>query len=578
MFRVRRVYDDLLPINRSAIEQSQSIIRAQFTDISDSKIRELPEKLLNPMKYDFRSVLLVCEDRKGYVKGFAQFSTQPSLKFGFLDIIALNDNSKGGGLGAALYERVQEECFNLGLDWLFFECQTDLPQYNDDLSLLKENKARLRFYERLGARPIVNTVYERPRKANAGNAYFLMVDDLDGEGGLDLTSAHAAVQSILRHKYRSLMTSREIDEILASFADDPVQVRPPKYGKTTRPHVYRRIADDKQIPLCVTDGHSIHHIKDHGYVELPVRVSSILEDLEKTDLFRRIPRKHYADRHILAVHNKKFVKYFKEVALSIDPENSLFPDVFPIRKHIGQPKNIRSHAGYYCIDVYSPINRNAFLAAREAVDATLTAAAAIESGDHFAYALVRPPGHHAGSDSFGGYCYFNSTAIAAHYLTQLGNVAILDLDYHHGNGQEEIFYQRGDVLTVSIHGDPAFEYPYFSGYKEDVGEGAGRGFNLNIPLRRGIDGAVHLKALKRACKTIKAFKPNVLVIALGLDTARNDPSGTWNLVAKDFEANGRQIAALGLPTLIVQEGGYDCSVLGENALAFLNGLWCGFYE
>ncbi|MBF0251277.1 MAG: acetylpolyamine amidohydrolase, partial [Alphaproteobacteria bacterium] len=510
MFRIRRVYDDLLPINRSAIAQAQDIIRAQFTDMSDAKIREIPEKLLNPMKYDFRTVLLVCDDRKGRVKGFAQFSAQPRLKFGFLDIIALNDSSKGGGLGAALYERVREECVALGLDWLFFECQTDLARDNDDPAQLKENRARLRFYERLGARPVMGTQYERPRKANAGNAYFLMVDDLDWEGGLDLKSAHAAVQAILRRKYKSLMTPREIDKILASFTDDPVRVRPPKYVKAARPQVYPRIAGDKKIPLCVTDGHSIHHIKDHGYVELPVRVSSILEELDQTDLFRRIPRKHFADRHILAVHDKKFFKFFKEVALSIEPENSLFPDVFPIRKHVGEPKPIRSHAGYYCIDVYSPINRNAFLAAREAVDATLTAAAAIETGDHFAYALVRPPGHHAGSDSFGGYCYFNSTAIAAHYLSRHGKVAILDLDYHHGNGQEEIFYKRGDVFTVSIHGDPAFEYPYFSGYKEDVGEDAGHGSNLNIPLKRGIDGAVYLRALKKACKAIKAYRPHVL--------------------------------------------------------------------
>ena len=131
-------------------------------------------------------------------------------------------------------------------------------------------------------------------------------------------------------------------------------------------------------------------------------------------------------------------------------------------------------------------------------------------------------------------------------------------------------------MTISIHADPAFEYPYFSGYKEDVGEGSGVGFNFNLPLKSGINGAEHLKAIQKAIKKLQNFKPNVLVIALGLDTAQNDPSGTWKLTAEDFYNNGLILGRLRYPTLIVQEGGYDCSVLGKNALAFLSGLWNGF--
>ena len=144
------------------------------------------------------------------------------------------------------------------------------------------------------------------------------------------------------------------------------------------------------------------------------------------------------------------------------------------------------------------------------------------------------------------------------------------------HGQEDIFYRRDDVLTISIHADPAFEYPYFSGYKEDTGESTGTGYNLNLPLKRDIDGAEHLRAIHKAIKKLKSFKPDVLVIALGLDTAQNDPSGTWRLVAEDFHANGLALGGLCYPTLIVQEGGYDCSVLGKNALAFLTGIWSGF--
>lgn len=578
MFRIRCVHDALLPINKNAISQVQDIIRAQFSDMADSKIREIPEKLLNPVKFNFRSMLFVCDDRKGQVKGFALFSSEPTLGFGFLDLIALSSISKGGGVGAALYQRVQEECVSLGFDWLFFESMTDLAADYPDKNQLKENVARMRFYERLGARPVVGTSYETPRRANAGNAYFLMADDLDGGQLLHQDVAKKMVHAILWRKYKKTMTEKSINKVVESFTDDPVQLRPLTYVKNRMPHEYPSISRDEKIVLCVTDGHAIHHIKNHDYAEQPVRVSSILEELDKTDLFERVPRKHFQDKHILAVHDRRFVNFFKEVALSIDPENSLFPDVFPIRKNVGKPKNIPSHAGYYCIDIYSPINRNAYLAAREAVDASLTAAKAIEDGSHFAYALVRPPGHHASHDSFGGYCYFNSTAIAAHYLSNHGRVAILDLDYHHGNGQEDIFYQRADVLTISIHADPSFEYPYFSGYKEDVGEGFGAGYNLNLPLQRDIGGEEHLRAIHKAIKKIQSFKPDVLVIALGLDTAQNDPSGTWGLVAADFHANGLVLGGLHYPTLIVQEGGYDCSVLGKNALAFLSGVWSGFVK
>ena len=578
MFRIRRVHDAVLPINRYAIEQVQQIIRDQFHDMTDAKIREIPEKLHNPMKFDFLTELFVCDDRKGRVKGFALFSAEPTLKFGFLDLIALSNATKGGGVGSALYQRIQQECVSLGFDWLFFESMSDRPEDNPDSEILKANKKRLRFYEREGARPVIGTLYERPRKANANNAYFLMADDLDSDRTLDQQTAREVVQAILRRKYKKTLADKLIHEVVNSFTDDPVMLRPWAYIKQRRAHTYPSIPKDKKIVLCVTDGHAIHHIKNHDYAEQPVRVGAILDELNKTDLFDRVPRKHFSDRHILAVHDKRFVNYFKEVALTIAPENSLFPDVFPIRKNVNQPRNIPSHAGYYCIDIYSPINRNAFLAAREAVDAALTSAAAIESGSHFVYALVRPPGHHASVDSFGGYCYFNSTAIAAHYLSGYGRVAILDLDYHHGNGQQDIFYKRNDVLTISIHADPAVEYPYFSGYKEECGEGEGLGYNLNLPLKKGIDGATHLKAVQRAIKRIKEFKPDVLVIALGLDTAQNDPSGTWNLLADDFNANGKLIGQQAYPTLVVQEGGYDCSVLGRNALAFLSGLWAGFYR
>ncbi len=224
------------------------------------------------------------------------------------------------------------------------------------------------------------------------------------------------------------------------------------------------------------------------------------------------------------------------------------------------------------MDTFTPLNKNAFLAALGALDCALSGAQALAEGRHLAYALVRPPGHHAERRLFGGFCYLNSAAAAAEYLSAFGRVAMLDIDYHHGNGQQDIFYRRSDVLTVSLHGHPRFAYPYFTGFDDERGEGEGEGFNLNLPLPESLDGRGYRQALERALKRIEAFNPQFLVVALGLDSAKGDPTGTWSLRAKDFEANGQMIGMLGLPTLVVQEGGYRNRTLGLNARSFLVGL------
>ena len=202
----------------------------------------------------------------------------------------------------------------------------------------------------------------------------------------------------------------------------------------------------------------------------------------------------------------------------------------------------------------------------------------ILEGYRLAYALVRPPGHHAEPSSFGGFCYFNSTAVAAEHLSGYGKIAILDIDYHHGNGQQEIFYERSDVLTMSIHGHPSIAYPYFSGFVGEKGRGEGKGYNINIPLPESVDSEFYQCVLRDALRRIKRFGPRFLVIAPGLDTTKEDPTGSWSLVAKDFESIGEMIGALRFPTLVVQEGGYDTQVLGINARQFLTGLWSGSYS
>jgi acetoin utilization deacetylase AcuC-like enzyme len=212
------------------------------------------------------------------------------------------------------------------------------------------------------------------------------------------------------------------------------------------------------------------------------------------------------------------------------------------------------------------------------VDCALTGAKAIIQGRRLAYALVRPPGHHAERRVFGGFCYLNSAAVAANFLSSYGRVAMLDLDYHHGNGQQDIFWKRDDVLTVSIHGDPRFAYPYFTGFADEVGEEQGRGFNVNMPLEEKVDGARYSRVLAQALAAINTFAPSFLVVCLGFDTAKADPTGSWSLSAGDFERNARAVGALGLPTLVVQEGGYNTRTLGVNARHFFRGLWTGAIE
>ncbi|MBC8439473.1 MAG: histone deacetylase family protein, partial [Deltaproteobacteria bacterium] len=192
-------------------------------------------------------------------------------------------------------------------------------------------------------------------------------------------------------------------------------------------------------------------------------------------------------------------------------------------------------------------------------------------GYHTAYALVRPPGHHAERDVFGGFCYFNNSSIAANFLSKYGKIAILDIDYHHGNGHQQIFYDRKDVFTVSIHGNPSFAYPYFTGFADERGEGEGQGFNLNLPLKKAISGKEYLVYLKKAIKAIKAFNPDYLIVSLGFDPAKGDPTGTWSLTSADFANNGVLLGKLLYPVLFVQEGGYKNRTLGVNARHFFQG-------
>ncbi|MEJ2038178.1 MAG: GNAT family N-acetyltransferase [Desulfosarcinaceae bacterium] len=524
MLKIRRIYDDVLPVNREILKQVQQILRTRFQEVTEDEIALIGEKLRNPFKQRFRTILLVAENLRRRVLGFAMLLHEPEIKFCYLDWIALAKGTTGGGLGSALYDRVRIEASGLNALGLFFECLPDDPQECPEEGLIRENRSRLRFYERYGARPIINTGYDY------------------------------------------------VDKVVASFKDDPVQLRPFRYVKPEAVRTAVQSRSIEQVALVINDKHDIHHIHERGYVESPVRISHILESIEPSGLFAVCKPRKFPEKHLYAVHDSKLVHYLRRACEEMPEGKSLYPYIFPIRNKARPPREPSVLAGYYCIDTFTPINRNAYPAARRGVDCSLTAAEEILSGRRIAYALVRPPGHHAEKNAFGGFCYFNNNAVAAHYLSGSGKVAILDIDYHHGNGQQDIFYQRADVLTISIHGHPRFAYPYFSGFEEERGQGEGEGFNMNLPLPEAVDGPRYRKALEQAVHRIEDFRPQFLVIALGLDTAKGDPTGTWQLQPRDFERNGRMLAQLALPTLVIQEGGYKNRTLGINAYSFFNGL------
>lgn len=324
--------------------------------------------------------------------------------------------------------------------------------------------------------------------------------------------------------------------------------------------------------LVTSPGHARHHVRQRGYLESPARVDALLRGVLRSENIRPQRLRHFHDRHVTDVHSPDLLSFLRKSCAASTPGRYEYPYLYPPRFRDRPPRDWSLGVGYYCFDSFTPIHRHAFVCARQAVDAALTAADAIVRGAGSAYALIRPPGHHAERNRFGGFCYLNSSAIAAHYLSRQGRVAMLDLDYHHGNGAQNIFWERDDVLTVSIHGAPAIAYPYFAGFEDERGAGKGDGFNLNLPLPERQQGAQYSRALRRALGVVRDFAPDFLVVPIGFDTGKGDPTGSWSLTRDDLHANGSLVARLNLPTLFVQEGGYRIRSLATLAGAFFTGF------
>lgn len=334
-----------------------------------------------------------------------------------------------------------------------------------------------------------------------------------------------------------------------------------------------------------TDKHNLRNVKTElagGELvppfECPVRAEHILNRVKQVGLGNIVAPDSFGLDPILKIHDQKYVGFLEECWTewqAAGNKGEAIPIVFPVRtmRQI-LPADIDGKLGYYALGSETSIADGTYEAARAAVDVALTAQNLVASGERSAFALCRPPGHHAAADLFGGYCFFNNAAIAAQAFLDQGasRVAILDVDFHHGNGTQSIFYNRDDVLFLSLHGDPVHAFPHYLGYGDEKGDGKGDGYTENYPMRPGTDYSDWSVALKAACRRIADYGPDALVISLGVDTFENDPISFFKLKSDDFKRYGAELAALNLPTLFVMEGGYAVEEIGINAVNVLVGF------
>ena len=310
------------------------------------------------------------------------------------------------------------------------------------------------------------------------------------------------------------------------------------------------------------------------YMENADRMDRILNALNQTDWANLCEPKDFGLGPIYAVHDKDYIDFLASSWTEwLDSEakdkSTLLPATFALRRHPPKPTSLLGRAGYYIMDLSACIVAGTYQAALASANCALSAAEAIANEEHTAFALCRPPGHHAGKDYAGGYCFINNASVAANWLSSQGKVALLDVDYHCGNGTQDIFYDRGDVLTISIHADPNFEYPHYAGYTNETGVGTGLGFHRNFPLEKGTDDARYLPVLEEGLSLIRSFAPKYLVVSAGMDIYADDPLGTIKVTTEGIAEIGKRISALDLPTVIVMEGGYNNDALGRNIVSFL---------
>jgi acetoin utilization deacetylase AcuC-like enzyme/GNAT superfamily N-acetyltransferase len=517
-------------------------------------------------------IVLAAVDGKDNVCGFTLTFFFAKIKVVYLDYIASDPGRASRGIGGALYETAKDDAIKRGAKHFFLDALPDEVGPNMDESLVKDNKKRMGFYERLGARPIIGTSYEHTiTPANLGDPNCLLYDNLGNPSPLSKRILKSTISSILYSKCGLNADKEPLSSLLESVTDDPVKIRSPKYPTEILRH---KIKFSQAIDLVETGtSNNINHSPFKGYYERPARVVAITKALENIPLNRH-EIVDFGIKAILEIHDERMVNFLIESKTRVAPNQIIYPEIFPIRHSDRLPKNWAMRAGYFCIDTSTPITNTVYDAAMNAANAAMTAAKVLkEQNKKLVYVAGRPPGHHAEKRVFGGFCYFNNAALAAHQLSKGGKrVAVLDVDHHHGNGTQDIFYDRADVLTISIHGNPEFSYPFYAGFEDEKGTAAGLGYNRNYPLPEGTDDAIYIKTLHKALAKIVEFKPDYLVVSLGVDIMQGDPTGAFLLTAKGMQKIGEAIGQLQVPTVTIQEGGYHIKNIRHGVRGYIIGL------
>lgn len=335
-----------------------------------------------------------------------------------------------------------------------------------------------------------------------------------------------------------------------------------------------------------TEDHRLHHGAGEFYrgrmvpcFEMPSRAEQVLAAVRGAGLGDVIAPHSFPTEALTRIHTPDFVAFLQSTWdewTALGETGDALPYAWPATglRQDKVPDHIDGKLGFYSIDAAVPITSGTWQAVKTSADCALTGAALLNAGAQSAFALCRPPGHHAGSRTMGGFCYLNNAAIAAQSLLDqgAGRIALLDVDYHHGNGTQEIFYNRADVVFASLHGDPRQEYPFYLGYADERGAEAGEGANHNYPLPWGTSGETYLETLDAAIVELAAWGADAVVVSLGVDTFAEDPISHFKLLRDDFAGIGRRIATLGRPTLFVMEGGYAVADIGANVAAVLTGF------
>lgn len=574
MLRINRLFEVANETDRRRLTAAQDLFRKIFTREPEYADR-VEALVMKKAALDYDTVILTAEDGRGRMLGLAVVHAYPEIRACFLDYIGSDPEARGRGLGRALYEAVRDYAIGKRAKGLFFEVPPNDPAICADANERRTRTARIRFYAGFGAYPILGTRYESPPVRFDYDPPYLCFDPLGAAPVLKRAFAKKAAARILTTRYGFPPEHEQVRTIVESIKDEPVRLRTPEAeAPVPAPAAPKRL---RPLKVLLSERHDMLHIRERGYVERPARISAIMKGLAK--LPHEVCDVPLVGEEVLrTIHAPDYVSFLQNAADSLGEHEVVYPEVFPLRVPERRPRGAVWQAGYYGRDAFTPLSKGAYRAARSAVNAAVGGANLLLAGERLVYAVCRPPGHHAEKRLFGGFCYFCNAAAAAQTLLKGGRSVILDLDFHHGNGQQDIFYDRADVMTISIHGHPNQHYPHFAGFADERGVGAGEGCNLNLPLKAYAGEEAYLAALDKAIRAIRTFDPAFLIIALGFDAMIGDPTGHFGLTPASFGTMAGRLAALKRPILVVQEGGYTLRNLTRGANAFFTTLLQKWYE